>query len=43
MEFIKSFNNNAALVCDQQKKEWIVVGSGVSFGKKPGEVIDEKK
>lgn len=43
MEFIKSFNNNAALVCDQQQKEWIVVGSGVSFGKKPGEVIDEAK
>lgn len=43
MKFIKSFNNNAALVCDQEGKEWIVVGSGVSFGKKPGEVIEEAK
>lgn len=43
MEFIKSFNNNAALVRDSQKKEWIVVGSGVSFGKKPGDSIDEAK
>ena len=43
IKFVKSFNNNAALVCDTELKEWIVVGSGVSFGKKAGDLIDVKK
>ncbi|MGL4973314.1 MAG: PRD domain-containing protein [Culicoidibacterales bacterium] len=41
--FVKSFNNNAALVADTVNCEWIVVGNGVSFGKKKGEQIDAEK
>ncbi len=42
-KFEKSFNNNAALVTDGKNREWIVVGSGVSFGKKNGdEILSEK-
>ena len=28
MDFIKNFNNNAALVVDQAGNEWIVLGKG---------------
>lgn len=41
--FVKSFNNNAALVVDTVNNEWIVVGNGVSFGKKKGQQIDSDK
>ena len=41
MKFIKNFNNNAALVEDDQGTEWIVIGNGVGFGKKKGMLIDE--
>ncbi len=37
MEFIKNYNNNAALVKDDQGQEWIVTGKGVGFGLKPGD------
>ncbi|MCP0886298.1 PRD domain-containing protein [Ligilactobacillus sp. WILCCON 0076] len=43
MLFIKNFNNNAALVKDDNDIEWIVVGSGVSFGKRSGDLVDESK
>ncbi|MFT8424340.1 MAG: PRD domain-containing protein [Liquorilactobacillus sp.] len=41
MKFIKNFNNNAALVEDDQGTEWIVIGNGVGFGKKQGMLVDE--
>lgn len=43
MEFIKNFNNNAALVRDQNGTEWVVVGNGIGFGKKKGDSIDKEK
>ncbi|MDF7638028.1 PRD domain-containing protein [Lactobacillus sp. ESL0791] len=43
MKFIKNFNNNAALVSDETGHKWVVVGNGVSFGKKPGDLVDEEK
>ncbi len=43
MDFIKNFNNNAALVADQAGNEWIVLGKGVGFGQKLGQPIDEAK
>lgn len=43
MQFIKNFNNNAALVTDDQAVEWVVVGNGVGFGMHTGDTIDESK
>ena len=43
MEFIKNYNNNAALVKDDQGQEWIVTGKGVGFGLKPGMQLPEAK
>ncbi|KRM23650.1 PRD domain-containing protein [Latilactobacillus graminis] len=43
MKFQKNFNNNAALVEDEQALEWIVIGNGVGFGKHLGDLIDETK
>lgn len=43
MKFQKNFNNNAALVEDEQALEWIVIGNGVGFGKQPGDLVDEAK
>ena len=41
MNFIRNFNNNAALVSDKEGVEWVVVGKGVGFGRKTGEVVDD--
>lgn len=43
VKFLKNFNNNAALVVDDQDVEWIVIGNGVGFGKHPGDQIDDQK
>lgn len=43
MDFIKNFNNNAALVRDESGVEWIVLGKGIGFGKKLGDCVDETK
>lgn len=43
MQFIKNFNNNAALVKDGCGCEWVVVGNGIGFGKQPGQPIDTNK
>lgn len=43
MKFVKNFNNNAALVEDDQQTEWIVIGKGVGFGKHRGDEIDLAK
>ena len=31
MEFIKNYNNNAALVKDSAGKDWVVIGKGPPF------------
>lgn len=43
MKFIKNFNNNAALVSDEFDVDWVVIGNGIGFGKKPGDFVDEQK
>jgi len=43
VKFLKNFNNNAALVVDDQDVEWIVVGNGVGFGKHEGDQIEMQK
>ncbi|BDR58902.1 PRD domain-containing protein [Xylocopilactobacillus apicola] len=43
MIFIKSFNNNVALVEDLNNTEWVVIGNGIGFGKKTGDSIDDSK
>lgn len=43
MNFIKNFNNNAALVSDESGVEWVVIGNGIGFGKKLGDAVDEGK
>lgn len=43
MIFLKTFNNSAALVKDDDGKEEIVLGKGVGFGLKKGQEIDESK
>ncbi|MEB3365639.1 CAT RNA binding domain-containing protein [Lactobacillus sp. R2/2] len=35
MKFVKNFNNNAALVSDKSGVDWVVIGNGIGFGKKP--------
>jgi len=42
MQFLKKINNNVALVKDVSNEEYIVVGKGVGFGKKKGDMIEEK-
>lgn len=43
MEFLKAFNNSAALAKNDQGQEEIVLGKGVGFGLKKGDSIDESK
>ena len=43
MIFLKTFNNSAALVQDDQGQEQVVLGKGVGFGLKKGDKIDESK
>ena len=43
MIFLKTFNNSAALVQDDQGQEQVVLGKGVGFGLKKGDKIDENK
>lgn len=42
MQFQNKINNNVALVKDTSDHEFIVVGKGVGFGKRKGDVIEEK-
>lgn len=43
MKFVKNYNNNAALVVDDENVEWMIVGKGIGFGKKPGDMVDASK
>lgn len=40
MQFIKSLNNNAALVSDDNKCEYVVIGTGLGFGYHSGDLIN---
>jgi beta-glucoside operon transcriptional antiterminator len=42
MKFIKAFNNNVALVEDSSGIEWVVMGTGVGFQRKKGDLIPEE-
>ncbi|MCD2256268.1 PRD domain-containing protein [Lactobacillus sp. CC-MHH1034] len=39
---VQSFNNNAALVEDDQHAKWIVIGKGIGFGLKKGDVVNQQ-
>lgn len=39
VNYLKKFNNNVAMVRDEEGKEWIVIGKGISFGKKVGDKV----
>ncbi len=39
----RKYNNNAALVEDERQLESIVIGNGVAFEKKAGEIVDESR
>ncbi|MGM0219290.1 BglG family transcription antiterminator LicT [Enterococcus sp. AZ126] len=43
MKIKRLFNNNAALTVDQSGSEIIVLGKGIAFQKKQGDVIEEEK
>ncbi|EEJ72381.1 PRD domain-containing protein [Lactobacillus ultunensis] len=43
MIFLKTFNNSAALVKDDDGKEEVVLGKGIGFGLKKGQKVDESK
>ena len=43
MEIVKVFNNNASLVLNDNHQEEVVMGSGIGFGLKPGNTVDQKK
>lgn len=43
MKAVKVFNNNAVATVCTDGREAILVGSGVGFHKRPGDVIDEEK
>ena len=43
MKFLKTFNNSAALIENNQGQEEIVLGKGVGFGLKKSDPVDESK
>lgn len=40
-KLIRSLNNNAALVKDKQNNEAVIMGLGITFQKKKGDLIRE--
>ena len=43
MKIIRAFNNNVISAWSEDKKEVILMGSGIGFQKKPGDLVDESK
>lgn len=43
MELIKALNNNVALVYDDKRQEAVVMGSGVAFGLKTGDIVNQSR
>ena len=43
MKIAKVINNNVISVLDAQNKELVVMGRGIAFQQRPGDVVDESK
>lgn len=43
IEIVQSFNQNAVLALDQENSEVIVIGKGVGFGKRKGDLVDDNQ
>ncbi|MGJ7922331.1 BglG family transcription antiterminator LicT [Neobacillus sp. LXY-4] len=43
MKIAKVINNNVISVIDAQNKESVIMGRGIAFQKRPGDVVDESK
>ena len=43
MKILKVINNNVVSACDDKGKEIVVMGKGLGFGKKIGDILDESK
>jgi beta-glucoside operon transcriptional antiterminator len=43
MKIAKVINNNVISVLDEQKKELVIMGRGIAFQKRPGDVVDESQ
>lgn len=43
MIFLKSFNNSAALIQNEEGQEEVVLGKGIGFGLKKGDQVPEEK
>ena len=43
IKIVQSFNQNAVLALDRENAEVIIIGKGVGFAKKPGDIVDENK
>ena len=41
MKILKIINNNVVSACDEKGKEIVVMGKGLGFGKKSGDILDE--
>jgi transcriptional antiterminator, BglG family len=42
-QVVKVLNNNVCMAKDDKGMECIVVGKGIGFGKRPGDIIEEDK
>lgn len=43
MEAVKVYNNNAVSAVTPDGREVVLIGSGIGFSKRPGDIIDEQK
>jgi beta-glucoside operon transcriptional antiterminator len=43
MKIAKVINNNVISVLDEQNKELVIMGRGLAFQKRPGDIVDESK
>jgi beta-glucoside operon transcriptional antiterminator len=43
MKIAKVINNNVISVLDENKKELVIMGRGIAFQKRPGDVVEEEK
>lgn len=43
MKVVKVFNNNAVLASDEMGLEMVLMGKGLAFGKKAGDIIDDSR
>ncbi|MCU8670038.1 CAT RNA binding domain-containing protein, partial [Escherichia coli] len=43
MQIAKVLNNNVVVVLDEHRREQVVMGRGLAFQKRPGDVLDDSK